>query len=146
MFCIKNFGKFAQLSLFCSLLLQLTACTPTFNWREVRLESPTGALKASLPCKPDKATRQQQLGDIQVKLTMMGCAVNETTFTLSHIFLSNPTEAPKVLAAWKAAGLASVRVKPAGTIEIPTTVLGASAWPPALRHTCSGLPNKRQTA
>ena len=33
----------------------LLACSPTFNWREVRLES-TG-LKAMFPCKPDHATR-----------------------------------------------------------------------------------------
>jgi hypothetical protein len=126
--------------LLCSLLCVLFgACTPTFNWRDVRLESADGsALKAALPCKPDTATRQQQLGDIQVELSMMGCTANETTFTLSRIPLGNPLDAPKVLAAWQAAGVANARVKSVGAIRIPAVVSGASAWPPAVWQSIDG--------
>ena len=70
------------------LILLLCACTPALNWRDVRLESADGsALKAALPCKPDNATRKQQLGDIQVDLSMMGCVANDDNFYLvAHSF------------------------------------------------------------
>jgi hypothetical protein len=125
--------------LLCSLFC---ACTPTFNWREVRLESADGsALKAALPCKPDAATRKQQLGDIQVSLSMMGCVANETTFTLSRIPLTNALDAPKVLAAWQTAAATNVGDKQVGAKPMPMTaanVSGAGAWPPAARVTLAG--------
>ena len=122
-----------------ALILLLCACTPALNWRDVRLEDANGsALKAALPCKPDHATRKQQLGDAQVDLSMMGCVANEATYTLSRIPLSNPLDAPKVLAAWQAAGAANVKVKPAGAITIPAVVSGASAWPPAVWQSIDG--------
>lgn len=122
-----------------ALILLLCACTPALNWRDVRLKSADGStLKAALPCKPDHATRKQQLGDIQVDLSMMGCQSADTTFTLSRIPLTNPLDAPKVLAAWQAAGVTNVRAKPAGAIAIPAVVLGASAWPPAVWQTIDG--------
>lgn len=115
-----------------TLILLLCACTPALNWRDVRLESSDGsALKATLPCKPDSATRKQQLGDVQVELSMTGCMANETTFTLSRIPLANLQDAPKVLTAWQAAGAANVKAKPASMSA--AVVLGAGAWPPAAR-------------
>lgn len=122
-----------------ALTLMLCACTPSFNWRDVRLESADGsALKAALPCKPDTAIRKQQLGDIKVDLSMTGCAANDMTFTLSSIPLKNALDAPTVLAAWQAASLRNMRTKPAGAIAIPAVVLGASAWPPAVWQTLDG--------
>jgi len=120
-----------------ALILLLCACTPALNWREVRLESADGStLKAALPCKPDTATRRQQLANIQVELSMMGCVANETTFTLSRIPVSNPLEASKVLAAWQAAGVSNVKAKPASMVA--ATVSGAGAWPAATRVSLDG--------
>ena len=114
-----------------------SACTPALNWRDVRLESADGrTLKAALPCKPDSATRKQQLGDIQVDLSMMGCLSNEATFTLSHIPLSKPLDAPKVLAAWQSSAEANVSAK--STPMAAVTVAGSSAWPPAVRVMLAG--------
>ncbi|MEY4911042.1 MAG: hypothetical protein RL761_705 [Pseudomonadota bacterium] len=129
--------------LLCSLFC---ACTPTFNWRQVQLDIANGSsLKAALPCKPDNATRKQQLGDIQVELSMMGCVANETTFTLSRIPLANPLDAPKVLTAWQTAAVANVGVnagdKQVGGKPVPLTaanVSGAGAWPPAVSVTLNG--------
>ena len=119
------------------LVLLLCACTPVLNWRDVRLESADGsALKAALPCKPDNATRKQQLADIQVDLSMMGCVANDATFTLSRIPLTNALEAPKVLEAWQAASVSNVNAKPASMVA--ATVSGAAAWPPAIRVTLIG--------
>ena len=38
----------------------LSACSPEQNWREVGFEG--AALKAQLPCKPDRTTRSVPLG------------------------------------------------------------------------------------
>jgi hypothetical protein len=120
-----------------SFIFLLCACTPALDWRDVRLESADGStLKAALPCKPDSATRNQQLSDVQVELSMMGCMANDTTFTLSRIPVSNPLEASKVLAAWQAAGVSNVEAKPASMVA--ATVSGAGAWPAATRVSLDG--------
>ena len=133
----QRFAQFAFSAFFGVCLSLISACTPALNWREVRFASADGnTLKAVLPCKPDTATRKQQLGDIQVDLSMMGCVANETTFTLSRMPLTNPLDAPKVLAAWQAAAAANVKTKP-----VPSTaasVSGAGAWPQASRVTLTG--------
>ncbi|MEY4294972.1 MAG: hypothetical protein RLY82_660 [Pseudomonadota bacterium] len=126
-----------------ALILLLCACTPALNWREVRLESADGStLKAVLPCKPDTATRRQQLANIQVELSMMGCVANETTFTLSRIPLGNPLDAPKVLAAWQAAGVTNLEAKNAPLVI--ATVSGAGTWPAAARSTLVGKTTQAQ--
>jgi hypothetical protein len=128
-----------------SALLLLFACTPTLNWREVRLESANGsALKAQLPCKPDAATRKQQLANIQVELGMMGCVAGDATFTLSRIPLSDPLAAPKVLAAWQAFALSSLNAQPATVRGI--NIAGASAWPPTARVTLAGTTTQADIA
>ncbi len=119
------------------LILLLSACTPTLNWREVCLESVDGStLKAAMPCKPDHATRKQQLSNIQVDLSMMGCIANEITFTLSRIPLTNPLDAPKVLAAWQTAAATNIGAK--AVPMLATTVSGAGAWPAAAKITLTG--------
>ncbi len=143
MFLTKSFARFAPFSIFCALLLFITACTPALNWRDVRLESADGStLKAALPCKPDAATRKQQLGEILVDLSMMGCAANDVTFTLSRIPLVDPLSATRVLAAWQAAAVANVKAMP--TLTTPITVSGAGAWPPAARVTLTGTTTQAQ--
>ena len=126
-----------------TLILLLCACTPALNWRDARLESPDGStLKAALPCKPDSATRKQQLGGIQVDLSMMGCVVNDATFTLSRIPVLDPLSAPKLLAAWQTAAEANMQA--VATPKIPVTVSGAGTWPPAARVTLTGAATQAQ--
>jgi hypothetical protein len=135
--------KYLSFTLLLTCWMLISACTPTLNWREVRFEAPNGTtLKAELPCKPDVATRKQQLGGFQVELTMMGCSVNDTTITLSRIPLVDPLSAPKVLAAWQAAAVVNVQASPNPTTAV--TVAGASAWPPAARVTLTGTTSQVQ--
>ena len=138
MLLLPNFLRFfARFALFCAGLMLISACTPTLNWREVRLQSPDGStLKAELPCKPDAATRKQQLSDIQIELSMMGCMAGDATFTLSRIPVLDPLSAPKILSAWQAAAETNVKAGP--TPKTAVTVSGAGAWPPAGRVTLAG--------
>jgi hypothetical protein len=144
MLLLPNFLLFsARFALFCAGLMLMSACTPMLNWREVRFVAVDGStLKAELPCKPDAATRKQQLGGVQVDLSMMGCVVNDSTFILSRIPVFDPLTAPKILAAWQAAVEANVQASPSPQTAV--TVPGAGAWPPAARVTLIGATTQVQ--
>lgn len=121
---------------FLALLVTQTACTPAFDWRDVRFEGAMQAPQASqlnavLPCKPDRATREQTVGGQKVQLSMMGCEAAGATFTLSRMVLATPASALQVLAAWQAASLGQAADTAVATQSIK--ILGASAWPAAVR-------------
>ena len=61
------------------ILAGLSACTPTFNWREVRFDQ--AGVTALLPCKPDRAARLVQLAGQQVSTHMAGCEAGGAMFT-----------------------------------------------------------------
>lgn len=132
----------------------LFGCSPTLNWREVRFESADGSntLIALLPCKPDSAIRQQDVGGENVDLSMMGCETGGATYTLARINLANPVLATKVLAAWQAATLANVRAsqpvpQPHGAPPAQSiSIRGASVWPPAMQMTVQGQSRHVQVA
>ena len=62
-------------------LLALAACSPAFNWREVRPENTRFSLL--LPCKPDKAQKVVPLGGQATTLSMLGCDADGVTFAVA---------------------------------------------------------------
>ena len=64
------------------LVVAVAACSPTFNWREVRVESTT--LRAMLPCKPDSGMRRVPMGGAEVELSVLGCDTGGATFAVLH--------------------------------------------------------------
>jgi hypothetical protein len=84
----------------------LAACSPTFNWREVR---PEGGLTAMLPCKPDKAARTVPMAGRQVDLQALSCATGGATFALLAADIGDAARAGEVLAQWKTATLSNLR-------------------------------------
>lgn len=133
-------------------LATLLACSPALDWRDVRFEgtmeaSDASPLTALLPCKPDRATREQTVGGERVSLSMMGCPAAGATFTLSRMVLKNSAKAAQVLSAWQAATLANLvpndkaqankaQAKP--PVVSPIKVPGASGWPAAVRVNVTG--------
>ena len=89
------------------LLAAAAGCSPTFNWREVRAE-PT-ALKAMLPCKPDKAARRVPMAGREVELSGAGLRHRRRHFRGA---VRRPRHrragAGEVLAQWKPATLANM--------------------------------------
>ena len=79
------------------LALAAGACSPTFNWREVRVE-PT-SLKAMLPCKPDKGRRRVDMGEGPLELSGIGCETGGATFAVLHAELADPAGA--AVGAWQ---------------------------------------------
>lgn len=99
------------------------ACSPTFNWREVRAE-PT-PLKAMLPCKPDKGARQIPMAGRQVELQVLGCDTGGATFAVLFADLGQNGRGGEVLAQWQEATLANMRGKPSQvTPFVPPGALG----------------------
>lgn len=84
------------------------ACTPTYNWRTVELQS----LSLLLPCKPDKAARDVILAQQPLTMHMVGCESGEALFALSHVSVDTLTDIPAVLAAWQAETLRNLHSTP----------------------------------
>lgn len=85
-----------------------SACSPTFNWREVRAEGVP--LLALMPCKPESAVRSVPLGGTPTALHMQSCDAGGLTFAVAWAELGDAARAPEALAQWRAAALAAIRV------------------------------------
>lgn len=112
-----------------SALLALAACSPTFNWREVRPENTR--LSLLLPCKPDKAQKTVPFGGRPTPLAMLGCEAGGVTFAVAVANLSQPSDVASVLAQWQSVTLANMK---AGAAQLsPLKLPGAApAQPPVL--------------
>ena len=114
-------------------LTALTACNPTFNWREVRIADTR--LAVLLPCKPDAAVRPVALGVTPVDLHLQGCEAGAATFAIAYMNAPSGTATqatpaiplPVLLSAWQAASLASLHAS-APQIS-PLRVAGAPDQP-----------------
>lgn len=106
----------------------LAACSPSLDWREVRVE-PT-PLKAMLPCKPESDSRQVPMGGRPVVLQALACPAGGGTFAILSADIGSPATAGEVLRQWQAASLATMRgahprttpYRPRGALEIPESV------------------------
>lgn len=105
--------------------LALSACSPTFNWRELRPEGTP--LQALMPCKPESATRLVPLdGGAPTELHMHSCDTGGVTFAVAWAELGDAARVPAALAGWRRASLGAVRVDPARADD------PASAWAAAV--------------
>ena len=106
----------------------LAGCSPALDWREVRLEA--APLKAMLPCKPDKGTRQVPMAGREVALDALACEAGGSTFAVLCADSGGPAAADASLQQWQAASLATMRGKmvrqsrfvPAGALDLPGSV------------------------
>jgi hypothetical protein len=116
------------------LVVCLAACSPTFNWREVRLE--TAGLKALLPCKPDKGARQVPMTGRQVSLEALGCDTGGATFAVLVADIGDATRSGEALAQWKAD--TSARLRAGRGAESPFNPPGGRALPESRRVVTQG--------
>ena len=116
------------------LLILLQACSPSLNWREVRLGG--GELKAVLPCKPDQAQRRQSLAGYEIELAMLGCEAGGALYAISVAELGTPAQAQQVQAQWQTNLLATLQAQ--GSSRQAFVIRGANAQPEALQLQASG--------
>jgi hypothetical protein len=117
-------------------LLALAACSPVFNWREVRIENTR--LSLLLPCKPDKAKKMVPLGGQPSTLSMLGCDAGGATFAVAVADLGDAAKAAPVLAQWQSLTLANMKAVPGTSQVLPLKLPGAAAEPPALQVFAQG--------
>ncbi len=128
------------------LMWGLAACSPTFNWREVRPENTrlswrevrmeSAGLRAMLPCKPDKAARTVEMGGRQVSLEVLGCDTGGATFAVLSADIAEPTRTGEVLTQWKTATQANMRASV--TQEVPFVPPGALSLPQSQQVIATG--------
>lgn len=90
-------GLAAGLGAWCGL----TACSPTYNWRDAQAED--APLRALMPCKPERAERDVPLLGPErptVKLRMMSCAVDDDTFAVAVADLPSEALAQEASVQW----------------------------------------------
>lgn len=108
------------------LAVPLAGCSPTFNWREVRL--PEAELKALLPCKPDQARREQQLAGRPTTIQMLGCETGGALYAIAVAELGPDTRAEQVQQHWQAQLLATMQ---AGAPTVSGLAIRGAATSPA---------------
>lgn len=116
--------------------LAFAACSPTFDWRETRLDDST--LVSMFPCSPDRHARDVALvpGERASTMRMLVCSTGGATFALSAADLADPSAAPAALKQLRAAALANVQgSEPSGAAW---TLAGATPFPEAGRLSTLG--------
>lgn len=85
----------------CTAGLLLTACTPKYDWREVR---GSGApFVVTLPAKPTSVSRPIDLDGLQVTMTMTAAEIDGVTFAVGSVVLPDTAQAQAALNAMKTA-------------------------------------------
>lgn len=106
--------------------LLLSACSPTFNWRELRPEGVP--LLALMPCKPETAVRPVPLLGQPTELHMHSCETSGLTFAIAWADLTDASPAHTALTQWKTASLASIRVAPDAGEALDLKLAGAGEF------------------
>lgn len=86
-----------------ALALALLACTPRYDWREVR----AGGAEVLLPAKPQNQTRAVNLSATSVDMTMHAARIGDESYAYSWVAVP-PAEAAASLAAMRAALLRNI--------------------------------------
>jgi hypothetical protein len=89
--------------------IALSACSPTFNWREIRLEA--APLQALMPCKPEAAQRNVPLAGSPTDLHLLACETGGLRFAIAWAGLDATAQVPHALAAWRSASLRAIAVR-----------------------------------
>ena len=116
--------------------MALAACSPTFNWREVRPEGT--ALSLLLPCKPDKAQKVVPLGGRATSLSMLGCDAGGVTFAVAVADVGDAAQAAPVLAQWQTLTLANMKAASSSQQPLALKIPGASSSLPVARLQAQG--------
>ena len=76
-------------------LAVLAACSPTLNWREVRLAG--SSVQLLMPCKPDSHERRLLLAGKPERLALHVCSAGDQTWSLAFADLGDPARLGDVM-------------------------------------------------
>ena len=101
-----------KLSVFAVLVaatvLALSACSPTFNWRDVRIEKTR--LGVLMPCKPEKAQKAVVMAGSPTQVNLIGCDSGGVTFAVSVADVGDVAKVAPALAQWQTATQLNMKV------------------------------------
>ena len=100
------------------MAIGLAACSPTYDWRDVR---PAGAdVQLLFPCKPATETRSTVLAGHPVQMTMVACQTGGSMFGFAFTDAGEATRVAPTLAAWRTAQADNLgaQARPMGTVAI----------------------------
>ncbi|MFZ6862087.1 hypothetical protein ACO0K7_05595 [Undibacterium sp. Ji67W] len=109
---IKKIPMFALI--FLSILL-LSACNPTFNWREIH--SNDAPFSVLMPGKADSFSQDIQLAGVPVKMTMTATDVGGLNFAVGSVKLADASKTDEVLGAMQNGMIKNIQ----GNITKPVT-------------------------
>jgi hypothetical protein len=113
--------------------LALSACSPAYDWREVRgTNAPFSIL---LPAKPSSFSRDINLNGHQVTMTMTAAEVNGVTYAVGTALLPDNEKAHAALTSMKSALVKNI----AGTIKLEKSSEDKSAGTTSIEIDASGL-------
>lgn len=102
-------------------LIALCACTPKYDWREVR--GSNAPFVVLLPAKPATISRPINLDGAKLTMTMTAAEVDGVTFAVGTAELPDAARAQAALAAMKTALVKNI----GGTIKLEKSTSGAQA-------------------
>jgi len=130
-----------RLALALATCIALSACAPTFDWRDSRPEGSRARLM--FPCRPASHARSVALAATTVEMRMVACSAGDTVFALTFADLKDPA---RVGMALDELGLAlrSHLHSPEGAASQAVAVPGMTPNPLAVQWTLTGqLPDGR---
>ena len=100
-------------------LAALGACSPTFDWRSVRL--PDTELVTELPCRPGRFQRDVTVAGVPLKLFMLSCEAGGVTYGVATADVGDPGRVDAVLHALRDGAAVAIRSadSPAGALNMP---------------------------
>lgn len=105
--------------------LALSACTPKYDWREVRGTGPNAPFVVMLPAKPATFSRPINLDGMSLTMTMTAAEVGQSTFAVGSAELADASQADRALLAMKTALVKNIN----GTITREKALATAQAAP-----------------
>jgi hypothetical protein len=123
----------AMRKIFALAMLILAGCQPTYNWRDVGFEGTN--VKAQLPCKPDRTTRDVTIAQTQVQLHVAGCEAGEAMWVVMTARMAQGIEPAQILRGWQAATWRTMQATDLQTQPWPAT----QALPGAVRVRAQGM-------
>jgi hypothetical protein len=113
-------------------LLALLGCSPSLNWREVRLEGPN--LVAMFPCRPVAQTRDLQLAGRALSPKLDACESAGSTFAVMAVDVKDPAVVDEVLQALRDTSFAKLAASAgASSAQTGWRVAGMTPQPAAGR-------------
>ena len=117
------------------VLTPLSACSPSLNWREVRVDHTP--LLALFPCKPELNSREVTLGGKTVTMTLMGCEAGGSSFALVNTDLKDPSMLDSIQSQWRQSTLQNIQAKAVN--ESPLTIKTGGDAAKAIRVSAQGV-------